>query len=42
VLLPLVENTVMAATLYKVGSRTIGWTKVAKSLAFLGLMMYYF
>jgi hypothetical protein len=42
VLLPLVENMVMAATLYKVRLQTTGWIEVIKSLAFLGLMMYYF
>ena len=42
VLLPLVENIIMAVTLYKVRLRTTGWIEVAKSLAFLGLMMYYF
>ena len=42
VLLPLVENIIMAITLYKVRLQTTGWIEVAKSLAFLGLMMYYF
>jgi len=42
VLLPLAENIVMAVTLYKVRLQTTGWIEVAKSLAFLGLMMYYF
>ncbi|MEK6743852.1 MAG: hypothetical protein AABZ15_09585 [Nitrospirota bacterium] len=42
VLLPLVENIIMAVTLYKVRLQTTGWIEVAKSLAFLGLMMYYF
>lgn len=42
VLLPLAENIVMAATLYKVRLQTTGWIEVVKSLAFLGLMMYYF
>jgi hypothetical protein len=42
VLLPLVENIVMAVTLYKVRLQTTGWIEVVKSLAFLGLMMYYF
>jgi len=42
VLLPLVENIVMAVTLYKVRLQTTGWIEVAKSLAFLGLMVYYF
>ena len=42
VLLPLVENIVMAVTLYKVRLQTTGWIEVVKSLVFLGLMMYYF
>ena len=42
VLLPLVENVIMAVTLYKVRLQTTGWIEVVKSLAFLGLMMYYF
>jgi len=42
VLLPLVENIVMAVTLYKVRLQTTGWIEVVKSLAFLGLMMYYY
>jgi hypothetical protein len=42
VLLPLVENIVMAATLYKVRLQTTGWIEVVKSLIFLGLMVYAF
>jgi len=42
VLLPLVENIIMAITLYKVRLQTTGWIEVAKSLVFLGLMIYYF
>jgi hypothetical protein len=42
VLLPLVENIVMAVTLYKVRLQTTGWIEVVKSLVFLGLMMYYY
>jgi hypothetical protein len=42
VLLPLVENVVMAITLYKVRLQTTGWIEVAKSLAFLTLMILYF
>jgi hypothetical protein len=42
ILLPLAENVVMAATLYKVRLQTTGWIEVAKSLAFLGLMIAYF
>lgn len=42
VLLPLVENLLMAATLYKVRLQITGWIEVGKSLAFLGLMISYF
>ena len=42
VLLPLAENIVMAVTLYKVRLQTTGWIEVAKSLAFLVLMIVYF
>ncbi|MHB8846788.1 MAG: YwiC-like family protein [Nitrospirota bacterium] len=42
ILLPLIENVVMAVTLYKVRLQTTGWIEVAKSLAFLGLMIAYF
>ena len=42
ILLPLAENVVMAATLYKVRLQTTGWIEVVKSLAFLGLMIAYF
>jgi YwiC-like protein len=42
VLLPLAENIVMAITLYKVRLQTTGWIEVAKSLAFLALMIFYF
>jgi len=42
ILLPLVENVVMAATLYKVRLQTTGWIEVAKSLAFLGLMFFFY
>jgi hypothetical protein len=42
VLLPLVENVVMAATLYKVRLQTTGWIEVVKSLTFLGLMLAHF
>jgi len=42
ILLPLVENVVMAITLYKVRLQTTGWIEVAKSLAFLALMTVYF
>jgi hypothetical protein len=41
-LLPLLENLVAASTLYKVRLQTTGWIEVAKSLAFLALMIFYF
>jgi len=41
-LLPLAENIVAAATLYKVKLQTTGWIEVAKSLTFLALMIAYF
>jgi len=42
VLLPLLENIVMAVTLYKVRLQTTGWIEVVKSLLFFGLMVIYF
>lgn len=39
VLLPLAENALAAVTLYKVKLQTTGWIEVAKSLAFLGLLI---
>lgn len=41
-LLPLLENIIAAVTLYKVRLQTTGWIEVAKSLAFLVLMLLYF
>ncbi len=41
-LLPLLENLIAAATLYKVRLQTTGWIEVAKSLAFLLLMLLYY
>jgi len=41
-LLPLLENIVAAATLYKVRLQTAGWIEVVKSLAFLLLMLLYY
>ncbi len=38
-LLPLVENVLMAVTLYKVRLQTTGWIEVAKGLTFLGLLI---
>ena len=42
VLLPLAENIAMAIFLYKVRLQTTGWIEVAKSLAFLALMIWRF
>lgn len=42
ILLPLLENVIMAFTLYKVRLQTTGWIEVVKSLAFFGLMLLYF
>ncbi len=42
ILLPLVENIVTALTLYKVRLQTTGWIEVAKSIAFLVLMVQLF
>jgi hypothetical protein len=42
ILLPLAENVVMAATLYKVRLQTTGWIEVAKSIIFFGLMLAFF
>jgi hypothetical protein len=42
ILLPIAENVVMAATLYKVRLQTTGWIEVAKSIIFFGLMLAFF
>lgn len=42
ILLPLVDNIIAAATLYKVKLQTVGWMEVAKSLLFLGLFIAYY
>lgn len=42
ILLPLVENVVMALTLYKVRLQTTGWIEVAKSTLFVLLMAAYY
>ncbi len=42
ILLPLVDNLIVAAVLYRVRLRTTGWIEVAKSLAFLALFVYYY
>jgi hypothetical protein len=41
-LLPLLDNLVVAVTMYKVRLQTTGWIEVAKSLLFLGLFSYYY
>lgn len=42
ILLPLLENLVVAATPYQVRLRTTGWIEVGKSLAFLILFAFYY
>ena len=42
ILLPLSDNLVASATLYKVRLQTTGWIEVAKSLLFLALMTAYY
>ena len=42
VLLPLIDNLVAAATLYRVRLKTTGWIEMAKSLAFLALFLRYY
>ena len=42
ILLPLVDNLIVAAVLYRVKLQTTGWIEVAKSLAFLGLFVSYY
>lgn len=42
ILLPLIDNIIMAAILYKVKLKTTGWVEVAKSLLFLVLMLSFF
>lgn len=42
ILLPLVDNLIVAATLYKVKLKTTGWIEVAKSLLFLALMVAFY
>ena len=42
ILLPLIDNIVAAATLYKVKLRTTGWIEVSKSVLFLILMSIYY
>ena len=42
ILLPLVDNLIVSAFLYKVKLRTTGWIEVGKSLIFLALFLYYY
>jgi hypothetical protein len=42
ILLPLVDNVIAAATLYKVKLQTTGWIEVAKSLLFLVFMVFFY
>jgi len=42
ILLPLVDNLVVAATLYRVKLQTTGWIEVVTSLIFLSLFVYYY
>lgn len=42
ILLPLLDNVIAAATLYKVKLKTTGWIEVGKSLAFLVLFLSYY
>ncbi len=42
ILLPLADNLIAAATLYKVKLQTVGWMEVGKSLLFLGLFIYFY
>ena len=39
ILLPLVDNFIVAAILYRVKLRTTGWIEVAKGVTFLGLFI---
>ena len=42
ILLPLVDNLIVAATLYKVKLQTTGWIEVAKSLTVLALFISFY
>jgi len=42
ILLPLVDNLIVSAFLYKVRLQTTGWIEVVKSLIFLSLFIYYY
>jgi hypothetical protein len=41
ILLPLIDNLIVSAFLYKVRLKTTGWIEVAKSLLFLALMIIF-
>lgn len=42
ILLPLVDNLIVAVAPYRMKLKTTGWTEVAKSLVFLGLLLYHY
>jgi len=42
VLIPLLDNLIVSATLYKVRLQTTGWIEVAKSILFLVLLVTYY
>jgi sensor histidine kinase YesM len=42
ILLPLLDNLIVAGTLYKVRLQTTGWIEVTKSILFLILFVYYY
>jgi hypothetical protein len=42
ILLPLVDNLIVSAFLYKVKLQTTGWIEVGKTLIFLSLFIYYY
>ena len=42
ILMPLLDNLIVAATLYRVKLKTTGWLEVVKSLLFLGLFLFYY
>ncbi len=42
ILLPLADNIIAAATLYKVKLQTVGWMEVGKSLLFLSLFIIFY
>lgn len=42
ILLPLIDNILVAVTLYRIRLKTTGWIEVAKSLVFLSLFLRYY